>query len=397
MDGYHHGVSPFEINEGVRPIPDISTNVIGMVCTAEDADADKFPLNEPVYLTSVADGLEKAGDKGTLARSLDTILDQSNAQAIIVRVPEGATPADTTTSIIGSAARGAQTGMHALRRAKAKYGVAPRILGIPQHDNAAVTGELVSLAQALNAFAYASAGDFEDPSEAVAYRDQFGARELMLIDGNFLRFDTTTKAYGRAMTVAAALGLRAKIDKERGFQKNLSNVEVLGVTGIERPRSWDLTEREHDLNYLNEHDVTGLIQHLGCRFWGGRNCSDDPLFQFEQYTRTAQILKDMIADSHFWAVDKDMNPSLMVDIAYGIDAKLKELTLKGRLLGGSVWVDRAINSKERVKNQIFRFDYDYTPVPNLENLEIAQRITDSYIVSFVDGVVQIVGGQPALG
>nr|WP_240315036.1 hypothetical protein [Chromobacterium haemolyticum] len=34
---YHHGVRVLEINTGTRPIRTISTAIIGMVCTADDA------------------------------------------------------------------------------------------------------------------------------------------------------------------------------------------------------------------------------------------------------------------------------------------------------------------------------------------------------------------------
>ncbi len=36
---YHHGVRVTEVDGGTRPIRTIPTAVIGMVCTADDADA----------------------------------------------------------------------------------------------------------------------------------------------------------------------------------------------------------------------------------------------------------------------------------------------------------------------------------------------------------------------
>ncbi|RAS13690.1 Phage tail sheath protein, partial [Paraburkholderia bryophila] len=50
---YHHGVRVEEINQGTRPIRTISTAIVGVVCTAEDADATAFPLDTPVLLTNV--------------------------------------------------------------------------------------------------------------------------------------------------------------------------------------------------------------------------------------------------------------------------------------------------------------------------------------------------------
>lgn len=43
---YHHGVRVVEINEGTRSITTVSTAIVGMVCTGDDADASMFPLNK---------------------------------------------------------------------------------------------------------------------------------------------------------------------------------------------------------------------------------------------------------------------------------------------------------------------------------------------------------------
>jgi len=98
---YHHGVRVIEINEGTRPVRTVATAVVGMVCTAQDADATVFPLNKPVLLTDVLTASGKAGSAGTLAKSLDAIADQASPVTVVVRVPEGETEAETTTNIIG--------------------------------------------------------------------------------------------------------------------------------------------------------------------------------------------------------------------------------------------------------------------------------------------------------
>ena len=56
----HHGITANEYTEGVRSISDISTAIIGMVCTAEDADAKVFPLNTPIFATSAYSRLQAA-------------------------------------------------------------------------------------------------------------------------------------------------------------------------------------------------------------------------------------------------------------------------------------------------------------------------------------------------
>ncbi|MEG5754412.1 phage tail protein, partial [Enterobacter hormaechei] len=67
MSDFHHGVQVVEVNDGTRVISTVSTAIVGMVCTASDADATMFPLNEPVLITSVQSAIAKAGKKGTLS------------------------------------------------------------------------------------------------------------------------------------------------------------------------------------------------------------------------------------------------------------------------------------------------------------------------------------------
>lgn len=384
---YHHGVRVVEINEGTRPIRTVATAVVGMVCTAEDADPIAFPLNRPVLLTDVLTASGKAGVQGTLAKSLDAIADQASPITVVVRVAEGADAAATTTNVIGGVTAGGQyTGLKALLAAEAQLGVRPRILGVPGLDSLAVATELVLTAQKLRGFAYASAWDCETVSDAIAYRENFGARELMTIWPDFVNWDTTLNADAPASAIARALGLRAKLDEQVGWHKTLSNVAVNGVSGLSRDIYWDLQNPATDAGLLNAADVTTLIRREGFRFWGSRTCSDDPLFAFENYTRTAQVLADTMAEGQFWAVDKPMHPSLVRDIVEGINAKFRELVRLGYLIGGECWYDEAANDKDTLKAGKLYLDYDYTPVPPLENLGLRQRITDRYLVDFASRV-----------
>jgi phage tail sheath protein FI len=387
-EDYHHGVRVLEINEGTRTITTVSTAIVGMVCTADDADAAAFPLNTPVLLTDVLAASGKAGETGTLARSLDAIADQAKPVTVVVRVEQGDTEEETTTNIIGGvdATTGKKTGMKALLAAQSLLGVKPRILGVPGHDSKAVATELLSVAQSLRAFAYLSAYGCKTVSEAIAYRENFSQREAMLIWPDFLSWDTVINADAKAFATARALGLRAKIDQQTGWHKTLSNVGVNGVTGISADVFWDLQDSATDANLLNKNDVTTLIRKDGYKFWGSRTCSDDPLFQFENYTRTAQVLADTMAEAHMWAVDMPLHPSLAKDILEGIKAKFRELKSAGYIIDGNAWIDDAANDKDTLKAGRLLIDYDYTPVPPLENLLLRQRITDQYLVNLTQNV-----------
>ena len=293
----HHGITTNEFTQGVRSISDISTAIIGMVCTADDADREYFPLNTPVFYTSAYDVLGKAGTQGTLAKSLDAIVDQADAQIVIVRVPHNTNVDTLRANIIGTATGNTYTGIKALRRAKAITGFTPKILGVPELDSQSVVTELLGVAQATRAFVYASAGGAANISDVAAYRRNFGQRELMLIDNDFLAFNplNTSKFNGStafngsqpfqvasqpAATIARVLGARAKLDQQIGWHKSISNTEINGVEGIKYARSHDILDKNCDSNTINNHDVTTLVRDNGFRIWGNRTCSSDPSAAF---------------------------------------------------------------------------------------------------------------------
>ncbi|XWJ90614.1 phage tail sheath protein [Phytobacter ursingii] len=393
MSDFHHGVQVVEINDGTRVISTVSTAIIGMVCTASDADAATFPLNEPVLITSVQSAIAKAGKKGTLSASLQAIADQAKPVIVVVRVAEGtgddadAALAQTVSNIIGTTdENGKYTGLKALLTAEAVTGVKPRILGVPGFDTLEVATALAPICQKLRAFGYVSAWGCKTVSDAIKYRDSFSQRELMVIWPDFLAWDTVSNATTTAYATARALGLRAYIDQSVGWHKTLSNVGVNGVTGISASVFWDLQESGTDADLLNQAGVTTLIRKDGFRFWGNRTCSDDPLFLFENYTRTAQVIADTMAAAHMWAVDKPITATLIRDIVDGINAKFRELKTNGYIVDATCWFDDEANDKETLKAGKLVIDYDYTPVPPLENLTLRQRITDKYLANLITAV-----------
>ena len=384
---YHHGVRVIEINDGTRPIRTVSTAVIGMVCTGDDADATTFPENRPFLITDVRAAIGRAGTKGTLARSLDAIAAQTSPLIVGVRVPTGKDADATTSNVIGTTtADGQYTGMKALLAANTRLGIKPRVLGCPGLDTLPVAAELATVAQRLRGFAYVNAFGAKTKEEAVAYRANFGQRELMTIWPDFVNWNTTTNAEDITWATARALGMRAKIDEETGWHKTISNVVVNGVTGISRDVFWDLQDPDTDAGYLNSHDVTTLVNANGYRLWGSRTCSEDKLWAFENYVRSAQVIADTMAEAHMWAVDQPMSRTLMQDIVDGVNAKFRTWKTAGYLIDGQCWFDPAANEKESLKAGQGFIDYDFCPVPPLEDLTFRQRITDRYLVKFAESI-----------
>ncbi|AIL07473.1 phage tail sheath protein [Stenotrophomonas maltophilia] len=379
---YHHGVRVIELDGGIRPIRTVATAIVGIVCTSQDADDATFPIDTPVLLTDVRGAIAKAGTKGTLAGVLAAIADQSNPVTVVVRVDEGEDAATTTSNVIGTVAGGRYTGLQALLVAESKLGVKPRIIAAPGLDTEAVTTSIASICKKLRAIAYVGVGEAKTVSEILLYRKKFGDRELMMMWPDFLTWDTTAKKEAVSYATARALGLRALIDQQTGWHKTLSNVKVQGVTGLSADVTWDLQDPQTDAGLLNAAAVTTLINSQGYRFWGSRTCSDDPLFAFESATRTAQILADTIAEAQMIYIDKPLHPSLVKDMIETINAKFRELKNGGYVIDANAWYDEAANLPTQLSSGQLAIDYDYTPVPPLESLNLRQRITDRYFADF---------------
>lgn len=140
---YLHGIETVELDDGLRPIQTVKSNVIGFVGTAPSADADLFPLNTPVPI--FADGLRarSLGSEGTLLDAVDAAFNQRGVVTVVVRVAEGQNQNETWSNIVGSPT--AKTGVWALLKARPLLKVVPKLLAVPGFTSARPTSGVASV------------------------------------------------------------------------------------------------------------------------------------------------------------------------------------------------------------------------------------------------------------
>lgn len=133
------------LRDGLSPqfTQDIDMSIIGIVGTAPDADATKFPLNQPVSVDTNDDALRLGlGTTGTLEDALEGISfaleDEAAARCVVVRVAEGADVNETITNMVGSEPAG--TGMWALLDAPSLLGRTPRQIVFPGYTEQTLSG-----------------------------------------------------------------------------------------------------------------------------------------------------------------------------------------------------------------------------------------------------------------
>lgn len=382
---FFHGLKFNESVSGVRPLLEKSTAIIGLIATATAAagaptaalDA-AYPLNRPVLVGDLRAAIAAAGTGGTLGKSLATIADQGSPIVVVVRVTAGDDEAATTTNIIGGQIDGQYTGLQALLAAEAQIGVRPRIIGAPGLDTQEVVTAMIPVAKALRGFVYASCREIPTVGEAIVYRQEFSARELMLIWPDATDWD------GQA--VATALGLRAMIDEQIGWHKSLSNVAIAGVTGMSKDVHFDIRDPSTDAGLLNQAPVTTIVRMNGYRFWGNRTCSDEPAFAFEPVVRTAQALQDLLADVEAPFIDQPITVGLVRDLVEAGNALTRRLVGEGRLVGARVSFDGAANPAQALASGQLVLDAEYTAPAPLEGLTTNLRVTSAYYENFGDAL-----------
>ncbi|MBA4010080.1 MAG: phage tail protein [Erythrobacter sp.] len=385
-----HGLTITESASGPRALGAVSLAVIGIVATATapvgEASAaldEAFPLNTPVLITGGVDiAAGNAGTGGTLGPVLRAISDQATPVVVVVRVAEGEDQAGTDDNVIGATDGTTFTGLQALAVAEQRLGVKPQIIAAPGLDTQPVIEEMVSVAKKLRGFVYAAA-EGESVAEALTYRENFGHRELMLIWPG-------TNADFAGDIVARAVGLRAQIDETVGWHKTISNVPLVGVTGLDRDISFDLTDPSTDAGVLNGAEVTTIIRQNGFRLWGNRTTADpltNPSFVFESAVRTSHALQEIVGQIVSPFIDQPMTIGLIKDLLETGNARFRQLAVQGVIQGAEMFFDADQNSPQELAAGRPRFRIQFTPVAPLENPNVDLVITDFYYTDFADQLV----------
>jgi phage tail sheath protein FI len=232
-----HGVEVLQIDTGARPIQTVRSSVIGLIGTAPDADAAKFPLNTPVLVARRSE-MAGLGEAGTLQSALDLIYDQAGAVVVVVRVQEGADEAATLNNVRGGInnGTGAYEGVHAFLAAENEVGFSPRILVAPGFTHQRTSNGILSIAVQTQGSGYTTA-----PAVTISGGGGSGATAVAVLGtganaGRVVSFTITNPGKGYTtnptVTIAAppAGGVQAVAGAvTRGTVRSEVLAEMLGI------------------------------------------------------------------------------------------------------------------------------------------------------------------------
>lgn len=401
-----HGVEVVEIDSGPRPIRTVRSSVIGLIGTAPEADEDQFPYHMPVLIAGSRKEAAGLGSEGTLPAAIDDIFDQTGAMIVVIRVPDfgsefgdeefpvfdgelGFAPwLPNISEIIGGVDEetGQYLGIQAFLAAESEVHVTPRILIAPEYShNPAITNELLSVAERLRAVVIADGPNMSD-TEAIDYREMFGSPRLYLVDPWVRTWDVNADAEVVRPASSRVAGLIAKSDAERGFWWSPSNREIRGVLGTARSVDFALGDVNARANYLNEHEVTTIIQKTGFRLWGNRTCSADPKWAFLSVRRTADMINESLLRAHMWAVDRNITKTYLEDVLEGVNAYLRHLRTVGAIINGRAWADPDLNTPDQISQGKVYIDFDFTPPYPAEHITFRSHLVNDYLVEVLPEV-----------
>lgn len=400
--GYKHGSFIESVPEGTVSFTTVEQGTFGILGTAPAADTDAFPPDEPVGLSGDPAQLDALGATGTLRSQINNLIVAAGGtympRIAVVRVAEGADAEATIANMVGSAA--SSTGWHAFKHARSELKFKPK--------NYLVPGFTQRVSNAANPIVAAMVPWLERQrsrmlvglptakAAALTAREDFSSMALDLIAPRVMAPDPVTGLgiIQPAEAFVAGLGLKIIRDgdiaakKPAGFWVSWSNSVIGGITGTERPITFDYTDPDTEATELNENRINTIVHEKGWRYWGGLTASNDDDWMFSNVVRTRYALEEMVAEGFQPIVDAPMSSHAAVEALSSLDDKLLEFQNAGAIIGGRAFFLPELNLNAQLRRGIIRFEFDAEETPPMHGIITGSRKNIKYFDVFVGDVVR---------
>lgn len=384
---FFHGVTTTDIKTGARTISLPSSSIIGLcdTFTPGGLDGGTAKAGELKLITTEREAIAAFGPNSAITKSCKAIYTKAKAVIVAIGVPKLEDAALQTSAIIGGVlASGQRTGLQALLDGKSLFNAQPRLLIAPGHTaTQAVATALDSLAQKLRAIGILDGPRTTDEA-AMLYADNFGSRNLFMVDPGVQYWDTDLSKTVDAPGSAWAAGLFAWTDAEYGFWASPSNKEFTGITGTTRAVEYLDGDETCRANLLNNANIATIIRDDGYRLWGNRTLSSDPKWAFVTRVRTLFILMDAVQAGHKWAVDRSITKTYVKDVTDGLEAFMRDLKAQGAIINFEVYPDTELNTASQIAQGKVYWRIRFTDVPPAENPNFLFEVTDQWMTEVLE-------------
>lgn len=246
---------------------------------------------------------------------------------------------------------------------------------------------LAGLARRLRAVAIVD-GPNTNSTDAVAYRQDFDTDRVWIIDP-FVKILSGSVVVDQPASARVA-GLQAVVDYEEGFWHSASNHVIEGVLGTARTIEHSISDPSAESQYLNGQDVATVVRSPlgGWKLWGVRAPSSDNLKKFVSVRRAHDAIIESIEIAHEPFIDKPFNIQYLTDIGESVNAALRRWKRLGATLGGRVWFDRGLNTKETWSNGHLYVSYDAEGPAPMEHITFAFNRNTGYYDQLRDEAIR---------
>jgi len=331
----------------------------------------------------------KLGTAGTLPAALEGILAQTGAMVVVVRIAEGVASGEgndaitaaeaTINNVIGSvSADGTYNGVYSFLASKSILGVTPRILCAPGFSVKEVVTELNIIANRLRAIVVADCPANETNENLISFVSDCASERIYAVYPQVL--NTKNEAVPASPYVA---GVIARTDNDNGFWVSPSNKAINGIIGLSKPIDFALGDASCRANYLNEQNITTIINQNGYKLWGNRSTAGTGSYQFLCVRRTADVISDSILQSHLWAVDRNVVKNYLTDVTESVNAFLAALKSQGAILAGKCVANRELNTAANITEGKVYFDFEFTPAYPAEQVTFRAYLSEDNIESIL--------------
>lgn len=441
MPNFLHGVNVVDVNEGINRVRTSSSSVIGVIGTAPEADALDFPLNTPILINGSYTEAGRLGTLGTLPTALDGILAQTGAKIVVVRIDggsesisdssesggessgsnensgsennsgansneangneanngesggnesggnnessgessgsepenEGASSGETIiNNVIG--ASGDYSGVYSFLAAKSTLGVTPKILCAPGFSTAEVITELNIVANRLRAVVVADCPAGASNENLINFVTTCASDRIYAVYPPVI--NTKNASVPSSPYIA---GVIAKTDNDEGFWVSPSNKVINGILGTSIPVDYAYGDSSCRANYLNEQNITTIINQNGFRVWGNRSTAGTGSYQFLCVRRTADVISESILQSHLWAVDRNIVKNYLTDVVENVNAFMANLKAQGAILAGKCMANKELNTSHNISQGRVYFDFEFTPAYPAEQVNFRAYLNNEDI------------------
>ncbi len=225
---------------------------------------------------------------------------------------------------------------------------------------------------------------------AVTYRLNFDSDRLFIVDPHVKILEDGAIVSKPASAFVA--GLMAVVDYDEGFWVSPSNHVVQGIVGTSRVIGHSLSDTAAESQYLNKNDVAAVVRSPsgGLKLWGNRVPSSDSLKKFLSVRRSHDTIIRSIELAHEPFIDKPFSLQSLTDIAETVNAALRKWKALGATIGGRVWLDVTLNTKETWASGQLYVHYDVeAPAPMEQITFVMNRNTGYYEELAAEAIAEI--------